>query len=283
MSVLNIRSLNLDKLNSITKYPSILTYHALGDRGILQEQLNHDFSAYDEVDVSEKVDGTNSRIVLYINPSDPRGFWYLIGSREELLHFRGDVIHNPSMGIVDAIVNLAEQLGRELLEHYENKDFVVKDVVNTFYLETYGGKIGSNAKNYSTDGTVGFRIFDIATISVDELRGMMEWAPKDIALWREEKKGQRFLDVADLDGIAHSLHIPQVPRVAVKTHLLPTSINEGRIFLGVYCAESEVKLNGTGGGFPEGVVVRSQDRKVIAKMRYEDYDRTLKAMKKAKA
>ncbi len=33
----DIRRIELDKLNSLTKYPSILTYHKLGDKGVLQE------------------------------------------------------------------------------------------------------------------------------------------------------------------------------------------------------------------------------------------------------
>jgi ATP-dependent RNA circularization protein (DNA/RNA ligase family) len=45
----------------MTKYPSIPTYHTLGDKGILLEET---ISFDSEVILTEKVDGTNSRIIL---------------------------------------------------------------------------------------------------------------------------------------------------------------------------------------------------------------------------
>jgi len=39
----NIRQIDLGKLNSIAKYPSILTYHTLGDKGMLQETVQIPF------------------------------------------------------------------------------------------------------------------------------------------------------------------------------------------------------------------------------------------------
>ncbi|MFI7515873.1 hypothetical protein ACIBVK_20520 [Micromonospora echinofusca] len=56
------------------------------------------------VTLTEKVDGTNARIVGL-----PGGA-YLIGSREELLYARGDLIGNPALGIVDALRDVAERL-----------------------------------------------------------------------------------------------------------------------------------------------------------------------------
>lgn len=56
------------------------------------------------VTLTEKVDGTNSRIIVLPDGS------YLIGSREELLYARGDLIGNPALGIVDALRDVAENL-----------------------------------------------------------------------------------------------------------------------------------------------------------------------------
>jgi len=55
----NLSSFDLQKLNSMTKYPSILTYHELGDKGMLQESLceNKGFKENEEVFITEKVDG----------------------------------------------------------------------------------------------------------------------------------------------------------------------------------------------------------------------------------
>ena len=41
----DIRQIDLGKLNSMTKYPSILTYHALGDKGVLQDAVQIPFVA----------------------------------------------------------------------------------------------------------------------------------------------------------------------------------------------------------------------------------------------
>ena len=55
----------LPSLDSATKYPSIVTYHALGDKGRLTEVLNVNFSG--NVITTEKVDGCfeeNSPVML---------------------------------------------------------------------------------------------------------------------------------------------------------------------------------------------------------------------------
>lgn len=93
---------DLRAINSLTKYPSILTYHALGDRGRVSDRVQVDFGT-DPVLVTEKIDGTNARIIC-------RDGDYLIGSREELLHARGDRVHNPAMGIVDAMRPIADRM-----------------------------------------------------------------------------------------------------------------------------------------------------------------------------
>ena len=64
--------IDLEALNSATKYPSIRTYHALGERGSLTEEVT---GFHGDVVLSEKIDGSNSRIIRL-----PDGDW-LIGSR----------------------------------------------------------------------------------------------------------------------------------------------------------------------------------------------------------
>ena len=81
-------SCDLNKLNSMTKYPSIPTYHTLGDKGTLLEQT---VSFEGKVVLTEKVDGTNSRIILLPDVN------FVLGSREELLFAKGDLIGNPAL------------------------------------------------------------------------------------------------------------------------------------------------------------------------------------------
>ncbi|WP_197999772.1 RNA ligase family protein [Gimesia chilikensis] len=128
------RELDLTKLNSATKYPSIPTYHALGERGALLAETV-DFNG-EPLIATEKVDGTNSRIILM-----PNGC-YLIGSREELLHARGDLIHNPALGIVETLKPTADRIVETVS--------TPADVITVVYLETYGGKTTAAAKQYTS-------------------------------------------------------------------------------------------------------------------------------------
>ena len=57
----NVRTVDLGRLNSITKYPSIPTYHPMGDRGELRDGP---LPFRGTVIATEKVDGTNSRVIL---------------------------------------------------------------------------------------------------------------------------------------------------------------------------------------------------------------------------
>lgn len=52
----------LSYLNSMTKYPSIPTYHKLNEKGILTAERNVIFD--EPVFATEKIDGTNARILL---------------------------------------------------------------------------------------------------------------------------------------------------------------------------------------------------------------------------
>lgn len=251
----DIHSVPLASLNSMTKYPSIPTYHALDpSNGSLIENQVTDFGQ-DEVIMTEKVDGTNSRIILC--PDGP----FLIGSREELLHAGGDVVANSSMGIVDALRDVAKSVAAEWKP--------IRIVV--FYLETFGGKTSSGSKNYGKDVT-GYRLFDICDVAdYDEV---LYWAPERIASWREAG-GQKFRSESWLADTAHLLGIPVVPRIPFPGEL-PTTLSGMSDFLSEHLPKTKCLLSPSGLGVPEGRVLRSSDRSKIAKARFEDYARTLR-------
>jgi hypothetical protein len=123
-----LRTTNLRQLNSATKYPSIPTYH-LTERG----ELTAERVAFPgPVLVTEKVDGTNARIIL-----TPDGE-FVIGSRENLLAARGDLIGDPAMGIVEHLRATAETF------------VAARSQVTVFYGELYGAKISPG--NLSSGG-----------------------------------------------------------------------------------------------------------------------------------
>ncbi|WP_370946158.1 RNA ligase family protein [Amycolatopsis sp. cg5] len=248
-----LREVDLEVLNSVTKYPSIPTYHALDPKN---GNLTEDPVRFDgPVLGTEKIDGTNARII-----SLPDGN-YLLGSREELLYAKGDLIGNPSQGIVKALKAVAERLEPET------------DKIRVRFLEVYGGKVGQAAKQYSGELNVGFRMFDSIVVE-DEMLGKPR---QEISAWREAN-GQSFLDEADLRRRAEMDEIELAPRL-FEIDSLPVEIDKMRDFLARELPETLSALDANAGGKPEGIVLRTKDRKTIAKARFQDYDRTLKRRK----
>ena len=252
---LDMRAVDLRALNSMTKYPSIPTYHSLdpGNGGLRDETV----AFTGPVLATEKVDGTNSRIIQL-----PGGD-YLLGSREELLHARGDLIANPSQGIVESLKPLAESLPA-----------APGDTIRVLYLELYGGRIGAHAKQYSTRGTVGWRLFDTALISGYE--SLLAAAPQEISAWREGG-GQPWADEDALHTIAADAGVELTPRLfTVDAADLPTDLERTHALLTERLPETRVRLDDSGQGASEGIVFRTPDRSVIAKARFQDYARTAK-------
>lgn len=246
---------DLGALNSATKYPSIETYHELDpSNGSLTDVVAHYTGP---VMLTEKVDGTNGRIVVM-----PDGDWF-IGSREELLYARGDRIMNPALGIVEELKPIA---GAGLPS--------VQGYVHVFYLEVYGHRIGQAAKQYTTTGSRGHRLFDIARVPLD----VLEWPREKISSWREHG-GQKWADEVQLNGYHNQL--PLTPRLGVLDGSdLPSTLEETHLFLHEWLTSTHAALDSSGLGGGEGIVLRSVDRSVITKAKFQDYERTLKRRNK---
>jgi len=250
------RRVDLGKLNSMTKYPSILTYHNLGDKGVLQDTVQIPFSG--RVVGTEKVDGTNTRLIFC-----PDGA-ALVGSREDLLWERRDLIGNPAMGIVEVVKDTVQRLYESLCHPNQ---------ITVYFLELYGRNIGSGAKNYTREGKVGFRLFDV--VFIDNVEELFSRASEQIAHWRDNG-GQNYVDADRLVGLAKEVGFEPVPALFDRDAAqLPTGLEETHQFLLGFEA-TRCKLDDGAVGVPEGVVVRSPDRRSIAKIRREDYERTLK-------
>ncbi|MEU6261826.1 RNA ligase family protein [Saccharopolyspora shandongensis] len=251
----NVRATDLDALNSLTKYPSIPTYHALGDRGSLTEEAT---AFTGPVIGTEKIDGTNARVI-----SLPDGTW-LLGSREELLCAKGDLIGNPAQGIVAALRGLADRLN----------PFI--DSIMVYYLEVYGGKVTAASKQYTGDRVVGHRLFDIVVIPDDEAETLLAKPQAEISSWREHG-GQPFLAEPDLAWMASKEGLDLAPRLfTLDAAELPREVDKTLAFLAERLPQTLSALDDSAGGKPEGIVLRTADRNVIAKARFEDYNRTLR-------
>ncbi|MCA9071492.1 MAG: hypothetical protein KDA84_21340, partial [Planctomycetaceae bacterium] len=70
---LSIRTVDLSKLNGLTRYPSILTYHPITPRQRRSRGKASDASPRvhfsGKVVVTEKVDGVNTRLVVFSDGS----------------------------------------------------------------------------------------------------------------------------------------------------------------------------------------------------------------------
>jgi len=251
-----LRTIDLRKLNSLTKYPPILTYHAMGKRGRLAPERTTDFAG-EQVVVTEKIDGANSRIILL-----PDGT-YIIGSREELLYAQGDVIGDRSLGIVDALRDIAEEVCANVRIRLRLGSV---EPIYCLYLETFGGNIGKGAKQYTTTKAVSFRLFDVVQLNPVIYGSMLELPIEQIASWRQNG-GQLFLTEDELPEWG----VPLTPRIDAPTP--PETIVDTLIYLHNTIKFTRVALDDKAKGRPEGVVIRTPDRIKIAKLRFEDYER----------
>ncbi|MDZ4844583.1 MAG: RNA ligase family protein [Chitinophagales bacterium] len=248
-----IRQHGKDKINTLTKYPSILTLHKLGEREKLTNELTTPLEG-EQLFATEKIDGTNVRIICL-------GDEYLIGSREFILHFCHDLYYDLTQGIVDGLKELQVK-------------FPSTTHLSVIYGELFGGKTSANAKWYGM-GKIGFRVFDVA--EYDDLSVLNE-SREAISHWREHETetgivyGQKFLTRKNITARFSELQL--VPEVNFEfTGLGHAEILES---LKRFIPSTKVALTENALGKAEGIVLRNEERKKIVKVRFEDYERTLK-------
>lgn len=257
----DIRRVDLDKLNSATKYPSIETYHVLGERGKLSGQ-SRDFSENVELFATEKIDGTNVRIIFCPDES------VVVGSREELLWESQDLIGSSSLGIVQYLRPVVHRLKSECF----GKKYTSEGSILVLYGELYGHQIGPG-KNYTIKNAINYRIFDVAHLKWDAVSSLSR---ENVSLWRQNG-GQSFLGQEEARLFAHNASIDFVPFLfQINSDYIPKDIQKMYDFLLEYQftkAEIDKPLNPKS----EGVVLRTDDRKTIYKLRFEDYQRHFRA------
>lgn len=256
------------KLNSLTKYPSILTFHRMVDKGNLidspyEDNIN-DFYA------TEKIDGTNTRIIIDRND-------VVIGSRENLLYLQNEYFYDTSQGIVEYFLKNNEKID-ELINTFRPN--LLRDDIIVVYGELYGGKIGSGAKNYGS--TNDFSVFDIVKINRNKYSqnsiNFLDWPIEKISNWRERETddgiiyGQEFLSRSDIEQFDFET-IQLVPLLDIKFN----DVNIDSVFKTL----SEFKqtlsqIDETAKLNPEGVVIKNDKNKKRYKIRFEDYKKYFK-------
>lgn len=278
--------LNSKKANSLTKYPSIQTYHKIGEGGILEEKLTfpHDNK---KLYITEKIDGINVRIIILKHEDK---YDYIIGGREDWLHAKGDrAILAKEKKKIAYISNIAECLIEGL------EDYILPDTLYCFYGELHGSKLQKSWKNYTChEDTYGFRVFDAWDMPLNIFEDLVDSLDENgCSLWRENGKqpywsvnllSQRIEHMQEkiADGFAKLLRVPYIETKELKE--IPESIQGAYEFLKRY-QYTNVNLDNehrTDSPKAEGIVIRNDDRSYIAKLRFEDYERTLRKLERHK-
>lgn len=245
----------LGKLNSMTKYPSIPTFHGMCKDGTLS-----DISLYMNGGIygTEKVDGTNARII--VGDRD-----WVIGSREELLAARADRVPNMDLRIVEALEQTADRLA----------NWHTAGHVWSFCFEVFGHQVGAAHKNYAKQpDELGFRLFDVQIL--DERHLMADWSRERIASWRDHG-GQRWASVEQLQKIAEEFELDLVPPLfTMQAEDLPHDVAGMHEFMKSHIGVTRVALNPEARLIPEGIVIRTHDRRSIAKLRFQSYEHTMR-------
>ena len=261
--------LTLSQINSATKYPSIETFHKLGERGMLTEELNFKVPPKSDLILTEKIDGTNTRIVFFLNGDKVD---YFIGSREELVYAKGDRIFRDN-NIAWLSSKLTERSVDTMKWHFDATaiSFV------TVYGELYGNKITKGSKNYTSDNSLGFRLFDVGIITVSQEDEISHMTESEISSWRN-KFGPEWVEYENLDGFAMDLYVDRVPEIEndfITRDLNGISTDDMYKMMSKFCT-SRATLDSNALSKPEGIVLRNNDRSFIAKARFEDYESTFK-------
>lgn len=251
--VFSPREIDLDRLNKITKYPSIPMYHAFDiEKGIL---LDEPVLFEGTVVVTEQINGVHARVLLC-----PDGT-YLIGSRDEFLFGKGDLVGNPAHGIVDALWEWTESL--DFLHLLSNPLMI--------YLEVF---------EYDDPGVqdVDFRIIDIAEFSTDRIYEMLDWPTTLLSSHYITISGKRIFwhkwdhEEQLVGRVVGGKLAPLAPRILrIDGSKLPRTVDDMTLWLADQLPKSNV-----GSGAAQGVVLRTLDRKTIAKATIDDYRRTIK-------
>lgn len=250
-----IQTYGKEKINTLTKYPSILTLHKFGEKGKLTNTLTTNIEG-EKLYATEKIDGTNVRIICY-------GDKFLVGSRKCILHYSDDFYWDESMDIVNKFYEM-------------NIPVIESEDLTIIYGELFGGKITANSKNYGKDKH-GFKVFDVAVIK--DL-SILEKSITEISSWRESsldssiddtlKYGQGFVNLDELESYGYDL----VPKVEFELN----SLEHEKVLesLMQFIPKTKVALSDSAQLKPEGLILRNFDRSKIVKLRFEDYQRTLK-------
>ena len=266
-----IRKYGKASFNSMTKYPSILTLHKIaGDGRTLLPELTTIFDKEKPMFSTEKIDGCNVRLVFYNGE-------FMIGSRDSFLHYMDDVYYSTDYDIVDTMYKLLPLAGLAERIHYNG----YHDKLVVVYGELFGGTQLPKAKNYGRSA-MGFRVFDVCVFSETQMHDEILFQDTTkISSWREGKRdhgmyyGQPFMSYNFMEAFCLEFGFGSAPMVPFYMH--GTAFDQVLSDMQQALPHTNVALSDDALKRPEGIVVRTNDRSRIFKLRFEEYERTPKS------
>ena len=264
-----IEKYGLDKMNSLSKFPSILPFHKIGKRGGVTEELNPIDQIFlhqeklGKLFITEKIDGIASRAIVYKND-------YLLADKNNFVYAKGDRIYQSI--IIDQMKETVEEFIKR------NPD---PEKVHVIYGITYGYKIGNGTDLYIYNDSKkrDFRIFDIYSMGVFEFNNILGQSTKSIIDWRESNK-QEFWNYTDLMDFCDGSNVKIVPVLETDIFLkdIPDKVDYAFTWLKKFKAskailDGDINVNNQGSkyGQSKGIVIRNNDRSFIRQLLFEEY------------
>ena len=267
MSMLDdlVKEYGMKKVNSMTKYPSILTYHDLYKGATLNTLTEGKTFAPDAVlEMTEKVDGMNSRLI-YLDDD------FIIGERESIVFAKGDRIQNSP--VISPMLNELETFFNTGLKDDKN-------MLTVIYGESYGYNIASKKQYVINSNNRKYRVFDIVQIPINDVHKILSMDIAQIASWRDHMH-QPFVDTDTLAAFCKEFNIMRTPVIKeVMGSEVPTDYKETLKWMQDFATSTavlDVPENGTKTNQmyarAEGVILRTKDRSMIRKFRFEEYQK----------
>jgi hypothetical protein len=120
-------------------------------------------------------------------------------------------------------------------------------------------------------------LFDVSVINNNNYEELLAMPIEKIASWREHG-GQQYMTEDELQEFSRITGLALTPRLGnVNSDKLPYTFLDCMYFTNEYTPVSQCTLDAGARGGSEGIVLRTPDRKFIAKMRREDYSRSMRA------
>ncbi len=245
---------NIGRLNVLTQYPEILTFHTLVDK---KATSNH-YNSVGPWTLTEKINGLNTRLILL--PTDDGKQWegVFIGGRDQLFWWSKDVLANHHLGEV----NLLKSTALRLLGLPPKDSGVI-----VFYGEFYGGKHMIGGREYGS--LPAFRLFDIAAYK--DYRVLLTKTPVEIKVWKEFNEPV-WCNEEELKLAAQVYNLLLVPFLG-EVAQVPTQVEKVLPWLESLLPATQCPIDSSALGKAEGIILRTKDRRRIYKMRKVDYGR----------